>query len=442
VKVLVGYDGGSVGPMEIAAGLRGLAEPVFLLPSAVRQTRLGQMVSALAETVEFAGSTDAFGDARLEPAELDRLAGIEGVSGALTFSEKLLPALSQVTTRLGLPGHAPETVRLLTDKHAQRCALRDSGVDPVRCQLIDSPAALDSPAIDEVGFPAVLKPVRGRGSRNTYLVADRAQLAALAHRLLVPATRSQPPDERALLLEEYLPGDPSCPHGDYVAVESVIRDGVVGHLAVTGKFPQSSGFREVGDFWPAGLAEPATHRIERLVSDALHALGVRTGIAHTEVKLTPAGPRIIEVNGRLGGEVADLARAAYGLDVAALAARIALGLPVPLPARELSAVFYIATAIAPLSAVRLRAVRGVDRIRQQPGVLGYRRYREVGSSTRTEEAACTLDVLTGRAGTHAELAAAIRKATSTLSYEFDMRDGTIATFTGWQLTLGSPSGVP
>ncbi|HST49288.1 ATP-grasp domain-containing protein [Jatrophihabitans sp.] len=439
MKVLVGYDGGSVGPMEIAAGLRGLAEPVFLVPAELRQTRLGQMVAALAETVAFAGGTDPAGDALLEPAKLDRLAGIEGLAGALTFSEKLLPALSQVTTRLGLPGHAAETIRLLTDKYAQRRALRDSGVDPVRCQLLDSPAALD-PAVEQVGFPAVLKPVRGRGSRNTYLVADRGRLAELVHQLLVPAQPGQPPAEQALLLEEYLPGDPSCPQGDYVAVESVVCDGVVEHLAVTGKFPQLSGFREVGDFWPAGLAGPVSDRVERLVSGALGALGVRTGICHTEVKLTPAGPRIIEVNGRLGGEVSDLARAAYGLDVSTLAARIALGLPVSLPARELPAVVYTATAIAPLPAVRLRAVRGADRIRQQPGVFSYRRYREVGSTTRTAEAACTLDVLTGQARSHAELTAAVREATSTLSYEFDMSDGTIATFTGWQLTLGSPSG--
>ena len=366
MKLLVGYDGGSVGPMEIVTGLRGLAEPVFLVPDEVAQSRLGRMVRSLAETVTVAGVTDPAGDTRLDPAELDRLAGIEGLAGALTFSEKLLPALSQVTTRLGLPGHDPATVRLLTDKYAQRCALRDSGVEEVRCRLIDSPAALDSPAIEQVGFPAMLKPVRGRGSRNAYLVADRDWLADLVHRLLVPARPGEPPDEQALLLEEYLPGDPSCPQGDYVAVESVICDGTVEHLAITGKFPQLSGFREVGDFWPAGLAEPVAGPGRGLVSDALAALGVRTGITHTEVKLTPAGPRIIEVNGRLGGEVTDLARAAYGLDAAALAGRIALGLPVSLPDRELSAVFYTASAIAPLRRSGSEAVRGADRSANSP----------------------------------------------------------------------------
>lgn len=441
MKVLVGYDGGAVGPMEIVASLKGLAEPVFLVPAEVRQARLGQVLSALAETVTFAGAADAAGDARLEPAELDRVAAIEGLSGALTFSEKLLPALSQVTTRLGMPGHTPDTVRVLTDKHAQRCALRDSGVDAVRFHLLDSLAALDSPAVEEVGFPAILKPVRGRGSRNTYLVADRGQLAELAHRLLAPATPSAAPAEHALLLEEYLSGDPSCPQGDYVSVESVVCDGAVEHLAVTGKFAQLSGFREVGDFWPADMAEPLRERVECLVSGALRVLGVRSGITHTEVKLTPAGPRIIEVNGRMGGEVNDLARAAYDLDLAALATRIALGMPVTLPPRELSAVFYNITAIAPVSAVRLREVQGTRLVRRQPGVLGYRRYLGAGASTHTEEAACMLDLVTGRADSHAELVSTIRTVISRLNYEFEMCDGTISALNGWQLTFGSQPGT-
>ena len=37
-----------------------------------------------------------------------------------------------------------------------------------------------------------------------------------------------------------------------------------------------------------------------MVADAIEALGIRTAVVHTEVKLTPEGPRLIEVNGRLG----------------------------------------------------------------------------------------------------------------------------------------------
>ena len=49
-----------------------------------------------------------------------------------------------------------------------------------------------------------------------------------------------------------------------------------------------------------------------IASMAIKALGVRVGFLHTEIKLTPDGPRIIEVNGRLGGSVAEMAKACHG----------------------------------------------------------------------------------------------------------------------------------
>jgi biotin carboxylase len=57
-------------------------------------------------------------------------------------------------------------------------------------------------------------------------------------------------------------------------------------------------------------------------------LGVRTGCLHTEVKFTPDGPRIIEVNGRLGGGVPEMLERAAGVNLLDLTLRVALGEPV------------------------------------------------------------------------------------------------------------------
>jgi biotin carboxylase len=59
----------------------------------------------------------------------------------------------------------------------------------------------------------------------------------------------------------------------------------------------------------------------------LNAAGYRTGPAHTELRLTPAGPRIIESQARLGGDrIPRLVELATGIDIeravfAALAGR-------------------------------------------------------------------------------------------------------------------------
>ena len=64
------------------------------------------------------------------------------------------------------------------------------------------------------------------------------------------------------------------------------------------------------------------------MQDAHTALGFADGVTHTELKLTPAGPELIEVNARLGGDLIPyLGLRASGVDPAAAAAAVACGRP-------------------------------------------------------------------------------------------------------------------
>jgi biotin carboxylase len=117
-------------------------------------------------------------------------------------------------------------------------------------------------------------------------------------------------------------------------VESVCAPDGSTHVAITGKFPLEPPFREQGGFWPAPLPIEDETAILALVDRSLAALDIPVGITHTEVKLTPAGPRVIEVNGRLGGHIHDLAQRSAHLDLVRANALAALGRPVPLSAAE------------------------------------------------------------------------------------------------------------
>ncbi len=92
-----------------------------------------------------------------------------------------------------------------------------------------------------------------------------------------------------MLLEEYLPDGPPLPGGfeaDYVSVETVAAAGRFTHLAITGRFPVAPPFRETGFFIPATLPGIRRAEVLELATDTLAALGLDTGAAHTEVKLT------------------------------------------------------------------------------------------------------------------------------------------------------------
>ncbi|MFJ5779982.1 acetyl-CoA carboxylase biotin carboxylase subunit family protein [Streptomyces sp. NPDC093094] len=342
--IVVVYDRGSASLLDIVDGLTPIGTPVLALwPS-----EHGADVQPLAQemlTVEVLDPEDLDGSA-------ERLRA-HAPAAILTYSETKLAVTAQLARRLGLAYHTPATVELLRDKYAQRQRLRERGVDSVRSHRLreagDWPAALAA-----VGLPAVLKPASGQGSRSTHAVTDADAGARLAAELLTGPDR-----ESTLVLEEYLHGRDCAPYGDYVSVESAVSGQRISHWAVTGKFPLAPPFRETGNIRPAVLPDDERAALLELVTGALRALDITTGVTHTEVKLTPDGPRIIEVNGRLGGWQVQLARLAGDLDPVALAARLALGEDVAHVRADDERVVFTRAVAAPVEGGTYLSVQGL-----------------------------------------------------------------------------------
>ena len=60
---------------------------------------------------------------------------------------------------------------------------------------------------------------------------------------------------------------------------------------------------------------------------ALAAVGFDRGVAHTELRLTAAGPRVVEINPRpAGNQITELVRRATGVDLPMVYAQLALGI--------------------------------------------------------------------------------------------------------------------
>jgi biotin carboxylase len=312
--VAVGYGPRCVPVMQLAEAAAGVCDLIWLIDTSVQGmdemtdllNRFGAVVDLDGQSVEQAAKV--LGD--WEP------------DGLTTFLDAGMVELACVAERLGLPFHNPATAAALTDKARQRQALADAGLDMPRCRLVrpDHSETGLSAVEAEVGWPAVLKPRSAQGSRCTFLVRDGAEFKRLLETL--------GPHRPEMVLEGYLPDDPARagdPYGGYVSVESVVADGAVSHLALTGRFPPAKDFRETGFFIPASLDDESRSAVMDLATRAIAALGVRTGCLHTEVKFTPDGPRIIEVNGRLGGGVPEMLERAAGVSLLDLTLRVALG---------------------------------------------------------------------------------------------------------------------
>ena len=149
---------------------------------------------------------------------------------------------------------------------------------------------------------------------------------------------------------------------------ALVSSGEISHLAVTGRFPTAEPFRETGFFIPALVAGP-TEAVLEVATAAVRALGLETGDSHTEIKLTPEGPRVLEVN---GGSVEAYPRCwsrqavcrSLSCQCAWPSARRSSWLA-PVPCDKVGWRFLFQP---PVSAKRVVSIDGLDRLAALPGV--------------------------------------------------------------------------
>jgi biotin carboxylase len=356
--VAVGYGPRCVPVMQLAGAAAGRCDLLWLIDTGV--PGMGEMAGLLNR---FGHVVDLEGMSTEQAVKI--LADWEP-DGMTTYLDAGMVELACVAEGLGLPFHSPSTAAALTDKARQRRTLAEAGLDMPPCYFVGlEHFELELSAVAaEAGLPAVLKPRSAQGSRCAFLVHDAAELEKLLKTL--------GPRRSDMVLEGYLPDDPARaggPYAGYVSVESVVADGTISHLALTGRFPPAENFRETGFFIPAALDAESRSAVLELATRAIDALQVRTGCLHTEIKLTPDGPRIIEVNGRLGGGVPEMLERAAGVSLLDLTLRIALGEPVsvdgPLPTDRIGYRFFLQP---PTVSATVTAVEGINDYTDRPEV--------------------------------------------------------------------------
>ncbi|WP_066951384.1 ATP-grasp domain-containing protein [Streptomyces lushanensis] len=267
----------------------------------------------------------------------------EPVAGVLCWDEGRIHAASHVAEALGLRNGDPSVIWRLRDKGQTRAALDTAGVTQPRSvpvKTLDEALA----AADLVGYPAILKP-RGLGASLGVVKAGDA--GQLRERFPFTAGMKGPDPEPLLystdqpvLVEELVTGEE-------ISVDSVVQDGKAVPLFIARKvvgFPPYA--EEIGHYVDAGDPLLSDPRLLEAIQDTHTALGFRDGWTHSEFMLTATGPHLIEVNGRLGGDMIPyLGMLATGIDPGLVAARVACGMaPGVMPSlRQVSGIrfFYV-----------------------------------------------------------------------------------------------------
>ena len=356
------YHPRSFATLSLANAARGVCRVVWVVDSSNEEmASMQRLLRRFGETVDIAG---------LSADQAAKAIAAFGPDGILTLADDNIRQTAELAAHLGLSFHTPATALRLTDKYLQRAALADGGLIVPRSWTI---AAEDFEStweilVREARFPAVLKPRRGEGSRDTLPVDDLAQLRTLLEEL-----RRGDGGSRDFVLEEYI-GDAPTPlagegYAGYVSVESYVQDGHVTNLAVTGRMPPAYPFRETGFFIPSSLDARLTSDVLDVATRAVTSMTVTRGCFHTEIKLTSDGPVVIEVNGRIGGGVAEMLFAVTGVEFLKIAMRLALGVSVDVAAQpRTDGVAYLFYVQAPVEMCRVVAVDGLSDLERFEGV--------------------------------------------------------------------------
>jgi hypothetical protein len=244
----------------------------------------------------------------------------EPVDGVLCWDEARILQSARVAAALGLPGGDPGMILRCRDKHLTRKALAAAAVPQPRSTLAGSVEEALA-AGERIGYPVILKPRALSASLGVIKVQSPAELEArfaFARDTTVPEA---PHYDASVLVEEFVPGPE-------ISVDCAVSAGQAQAMFVARKeIGYAPYFEETGHRVDGGdplLRDPA---IIGILGATHRALGFGDGMTHVELKLTRGGPKVIEVNARLGGDLIPyLGLRASGIDPGLAAAAVACGL--------------------------------------------------------------------------------------------------------------------
>lgn len=304
---------------------------------------------------------DAVKKAQKQMGELD---------GICSFSEMAMPLVARLSEKLGLPGNPALAVDSARDKHATRRVMGEVGLPTPRNYLIIEKSQVKE-AGEKVGFPAVMKPIYGAASIGVLRVNNEEELqkayvkvtkelasARIVAGALEQGSSSSDDDDDGggggdgdgeqedetklgnasswirtdIMLEEYL-------DGPEVDVDLVFSDGHAVYGVVSDNWPcVEPYFNETGSNAPSILPNYQQKELLELSVAAVQCLGFAMGVFHVECKYTSRGPRLIEVNCRMGGgPVRTMNQLVWGVDLVEEALLCTAGIPArpPVAARPL-----------------------------------------------------------------------------------------------------------
>jgi biotin carboxylase len=251
-------------------------------------------------------------------------------------------AVATVAAELGLPHNTLDALYRTSNKYLAREALAASRIPSVPFALAtDEPSLLA--ASRSMGYPIVLKPITGVGSSLILRCNDDRQAAdkfRLAMQVLPQAHYEQVrmarhrfrtldgaltefDPVRSMLVEKYIEGREASV--ECIAIGDRVEALVVHDKVVMEEAPTIC-FEHLLVAPPERFTADEVEAMRTYAVSVVQAIGLRNLFCHVELRFTEDGPRLLEINPRLGaGCVRDSIETFTGMDVEAMEVALVVG---------------------------------------------------------------------------------------------------------------------
>ncbi|MCB1322646.1 MAG: alpha-hydroxy-acid oxidizing protein, partial [Leptospiraceae bacterium] len=212
------------------------------------------------------------------------------IHGVITAGTDASRAVAAIAGALELPGIRYADAEAASNKVLMRKRLRKHGVPVPDFYPVWSVKEARE-AMDELQFPLVIKPADNMGARGVIKIERREDIyAAFRH-----ARRNSPTGE--MILEEYMPGpELSIDALSWNDGRARLITGIADRIIAREPY-----FIELGHNMPSAMTPDILEQASAVMFAAMDALGLHTGAAKGDLKVTPDGIKIGEVAARLSG---------------------------------------------------------------------------------------------------------------------------------------------
>ncbi len=240
------------------------------------------------------------------------------IDGVMTLANDVPLTVSTVAAELGLPCISIRSARLAADKLEMKKAFTACGVPVPDFKEVFSAGDVKR-AAGEWGYPVVIKPNDGRGSRGVLKL-----VGGVDHNRAFSYAKDNS-DAGRVLVERFI-------EGLQYSTESMVYKGKCYTASISERNYEfmdryAPNIIENGGILPADIGSGTRRAIEEVVASAARAMEINDGTVKGDIVLSSQGPLVIELAARLSGGYlcTDQIPLARGVDLVRQTIKLCLG---------------------------------------------------------------------------------------------------------------------